>query len=60
MAERFKNAPVSSNWWFEASWRKQGEWKSARTKEFVCGSAREYQSTLTLGIEGGLKLQGPD
>lgn len=53
----FVDVPVGSNWWFEASWRESGEWKSAKTRSFSCTAPRSYRATLTLDHKGNLNLE---
>jgi len=51
------DVPVGSNWWFEASWRESGEWKSAKTKPFSCAAATAYRATLILDKTGLLSME---
>ena len=44
----FTEVPPGSNWWFEASWREDGRFAEARTKEFNCPRATEEQVLLNL------------
>ena len=52
----FSNVPIQSNWWFEASWREQGQWKSSKTEPFACKIPTEHEATLEF-IQDELRLR---